>query len=838
MNRKDRRWVFLATVFLCSLVVFRQLFAGDAYLVKAKKIYTATHGIIEDGAILIEGGKISKIGKNFPAPKNIRILEAYVVIPGLIDVHSHQGLGSIPRVTENMDGNEMTNPSTPQVKARDSFNFDDPILKLALAGGVTTIVARQGSGNVIGGTSVAVKLKNAPPEEMILKEVCDLKMAMDSNPAGIYRSKKQMPSTLSGVYLVARQAFVEAQEYRKSWESYEKDKKQGLPATPPKRDPGKDVLVRVLKREIPVHAHCFTASDIMTCIRLADEFNLRLTLGHCNWAYLVVDELAKRKDVYPNVGPGMFASYLDNLLQFKNCPAILANAGIKVSLQTDSVLQQHLREWASLAVRYGMKVEDAVKAITIWEAEASGLEDRIGSLDVGKDADLVALNGEPFEFLTSVDKVMIDGKIEYQRENPAPAALQVSLPEAKGALAVPPDIKSSRTFALKGGTIFTMAGSPLKNGVILVKDGKIEKIGADISIPQGYPVVDAQEFVIMPGHISPRLYSWVLRSWRNLFSADEISRPVVPDIEVKHAIEPQSLQFHHSREVGITTALITPGNANVIGGQGVALKTAGSIVDRMIVKDKAVMVFGFGASAKRIGQMPSTRMGIAALLRETLVKAQEYREKVEKYEKDKSGSAPQRDLSLEALLPVLRGEMRVLVHAEREDDILTALRIADEFKLKIILDGAADAYKVVDEIKKRDIPVILEGIFRGTGNVEDIGFNTQNPTILAKAGIRIAFTSEESWGDYFCAAGIVGGDLSEVAAFAVRNGMPEDAALRAITINAATIIGAAARVGSLEPGKDADILVLRGHPLRTGSVPEAVFIDGKLVFQREESAHF
>ncbi len=840
MTRKSCRWFFLSVVLLCSFMTSRQLFAGDTYLIKAKKIYTAVRGIIEDGAILIEDGKISKIGKDFPVPKDIKEIDAYAVIPGLIDIHSHLGLGSMPLVKENDDVNEMTNPVTPQVRALDSFNFEDPAIKIAVAGGVTTVVARPGSGNVIGGTSVAVKLKNAPAEEMILKEDCDLKMAIEGNPVGVYGPRQQMPSSLMAAYFVARKAFIEAQEYQGRWESYEKAKKEGNDVTPPKRDLGKEVLVKALKREIPVHIHCFAASEIMSCIRLADEFNLRLTLGHCSWAYLVVDELAKRRDVYPNVGPEMFFSSLENPLQFKNCPAILANAGVKVSLQIDAAggRQQNLRELASICVRYGMKEEDALRAVTIWEAEAAGLEKRIGSLEAGKDADLVLLDGEPFEFLTSIDRVIVDGKIEFQKENPVPAAVHISLPEARGALALSPEIKNSQAFALKGGTILTMAGGLLKNGVILVKGGKIEKIGADISIPQGYPVVDARGFVIMPGLVSPRSYIGILNNWRMQSSIDETSSPIVPEMEVKHAAEPQSPLFSLARDIGITTILITPGNMNVIGGQGVVVKTVGNVIDRMIVKDKAVMVFGFGASAKRIGQMPSTRMGIAALLRETLIKAQEYREKVEKYEKDKSGSAPQRDLSLEALLPVLRGEMRVLVHAEREDDILTALRIADEFKLKIILDGATDAYRVVGEIKRRDIPVILEGLFRGAGNIEDKGFTNQNPAILAKAGIRVGFKEQEAWKWSQPGAGDSGGDLFEIAAFAVRNGMPEDAALRAITIDAATIIGAEARVGSLEPGKDADILVLRGHPLRTGSVPEAVFIDGKLVFQREESAHF
>ena len=835
MSRKP--FIFLLVLALISPL--SALPAGDTLIVKAKKIYTVTRGVIEDGMILIENGKIAGIGKNIPVPRNAREIKANVVIPGLIDIHSHLGVYSTPNVEENSDGNEMTNPVTPQVRALDSFNFEDPAIPVGRAGGVTTIVALPGSGNVIGGTGVAIKLKSGSPEDMVLKDVANLKMAIEGNPVGVYGQKKQMPMTLMGVYHLARKAFLEAQEYQTTWETYEKDKKDGKDVTPPKRDLGKEVMVRALKREIPVHIHCATASEVLTCIRLADEFRFRLSLGHCYWAYLVVDELAKRKDVYFNVGPPMFFSYFDDTREFKNGPAILARAGLKVSLQTDALGggQQNLRQLAALCVRYGMSEEDALKSVTIHEAEAAGLDDRVGSLEEGKDADLVLLDGEPFELLTNVEKVVIEGKVEYEARARMGAEPLPAVAPAAGRLMVSPELKTSARFALKGGTVYTMAGAPLKNAVILVNDGKIENIGTDVAVPAGLPVLDAGDFVIMPGLVAPRSYVGISGNWRNQSSVDEASSPITPEMEVRHALEPQAPLFNYARQIGITTALVTPGDRNVIGGRGAVIKTVGDVADRMIVKDKAVMVFGFGVSAKRSEQMPSTRMGLAALLRETLVKAQEYREKAERYDKDKKGTAPPKDLAMEALLPVLRGETPALIHAEREDDIRTALRIADEFKLKVILDGATDAWKLAGELKKRDIPVIVEDLFRGLGQIEDRGFDPRTPALLSKAGIRVAFRPQEgSW--YTPGLGWSGGDLLELAAFAVRNGMPEEAALKALTIDAARIIGYDAGVGSLEPGKEADFLILRGHPFRTRSIPEAVLVGGKIVYRRTDEEHF
>lgn len=813
--------------------------SADAPLViKAKKIYTATQGVVHDALILVEKGKIARIAPKLDVPGKPTVIEAEVVMPGLIDAHTHLGVYSTPNVQENEDGNEMTNPVTPQVRAIDSFNFEDPALKSGRAGGVTTIISRPGSGNVIGGTSVAVKLKSGPPEDMVLVEDCDLKMAIEGNPVGVYGERKQTPSTLMAVYHLARKAFVEAQAYRKGWEDYEKDKKAGKDPAPPKRDLGKENLVKALKREIPVHIHCATASEIASCLRLADEFKLRLSLGHCYWAYLIVDELASRTDVHFNVGPPMLFSYFDDPSEFLNCAAILAEAGLKVSLQTDALggAQQNLRELAALCVRYGMDEEDALRAVTIREAESVGLEGRIGSIEPGKDADLVLLDGDPFEILTSVDKVIIDGVVEYERSDPAskPAS---ALPELEGGLTLPEGFSGGGAFAVKAGVVLTMAGEPIPDGVVLVKDGKIEKVGAGLDVPAGYARVDAPGGVLMPGFVSPRSTLGISSNWRRQSSVDEATAPVTPELEVKHALEPQAPLFEFARQLGITTALVTPGNRNAIGGQGVAVRTDGAVVDAMVVKDRAVMVFGFGPQAKRANAMPSTRMGLAALLRETLVKAREHQASIDRWEKDKEKKGPRpSDLSLEALVPVLKGEMPVLVHADREDDIRTALRIADEFKLRVILDGATDAWKLAAELQKRDIPVILDNIFRGLGQIEDAGFNPRNPALLAEAGVRIAFKPETgSW--MVPGPGEAGGDPLEIAAFAVRNGLSEEAALRAVTIDAARIAGVETTTGSLEAGKDADLVLLGGPPLATRTVPEAVFSDGRLVFRNAPGRH-
>jgi imidazolonepropionase-like amidohydrolase len=835
-----KRHLLIALLLSLALPLLSTSLAAQSLVVRAEKIYTVSDGVIENGMILIEDGKIARVGRGFDIPRGVQVLDATVVTPGFVEMHTHVGVYSIPMVQENSDGNEATNPITPQVRALDSYNFDDPAIAVGRAGGVTTVISRPGSANVIGGTSVAVKLKDGSPSEVVIRENADLKMAIEGNPVGAYGGRGQMPATLMGVYYLAEKAFLEAQEYQRSWAKYEEEKAEGEEATPPARDLGKEALLLALDRKIPVHIHVATASEIMSAIRLADQFGFKLSLCHSYYAHLLVDALKDRKDeLHINIGPPMFFSYYDDALTFKNGPAILANAGYRVSLQTDALggAQQNLRHLALLAVRYGMREEDALRAITLAPAEAMDLEDRLGSIEVGKDGDLVFLDGEPFEMLTSVERVVIDGAVEYERPPtgmPIPGINGAKPVAADRTLPLPAGAAQADRIAIRGGLVYTMAGAPIEGGTVLIEDGKITRVGRDLSVPSGYTVIDAEGFVVMPGLVSPRSYVGIGSNWRRQSHIDETSKPVVPAMEVKHAIEPQAPTFSHARELGVTTALVTPGDRNVIGGQGAVLKMTGVVVDEMIVKERAVMVMGLGRSSKRDGQMPSTRMGVAALARETLIKAQEYMQKVESHE---NGDEPlERDLDMEALIPVLRGETPVLVHAERRDDIYTALRIADEFGLRIILDGATDAYKLIDEIAERDISVIVEDLFRGAGALEDQGFDPTTPAVLSDAGIRIAFRPRLNSGWVTPASGSPGADLLEIAAFAVRNGMDVEAALRSVTIDAAGIIGMEHRVGSLEAGKDADLLILRGHPLLTHSVPEAVFIDGQVVYQRDPLA--
>ena len=391
---------------------------SETTVIKGARILTVTNGIVEKGSIRIENDKITALGTDFEIPENARVIEAAgtVVTPGLIDSHSHLGLGPSGGVTED---NEMSDPSTPQLRIIDSIHPEGMpphrgSFKDAVSEGVTTIIARPGSGNVIGGLSAALKLTGKTVDEMVLAFPVDMKMAMGKK--GYYASKGRLPVTRMGTAYIVRQAMVDAKQYQNSWRRYEEKKKADPDASPPKRDLKNDAMLKVLNREIPVHIHCSRVDDIMTAVRLANEFDFyKLSLGHAEESFKVADELAK-KGVVAIVGPLMIT--YDDEGNLVNLADHLVEHGVEITIMTDAdvVQQEFLRYQASIAIKYGLDPAEALKAITINPAKLIGMEDRIGSLETGKDADIVIFDGDPFDIQTTVLKTFINGKIVYDGE--------------------------------------------------------------------------------------------------------------------------------------------------------------------------------------------------------------------------------------------------------------------------------------------------------------------------------------------------------------------------------------------------------------------------------------
>jgi len=381
---------------------------GDtgSWLIRGAEIRTVTRGNIHGGDILFRNGVISEIGTSLEAPGDARVIDAsgMVVTPGLIDSHSHLGTGVTWLKSEENDG---SGPSTPHMRILDSMHPEGIVphagsYRDALAEGVTTVISRPGSGNVIGGQSLAIKLSGGTIDDMILKHPADMKMAM---------GRKSYPGTRTrmGVAQVVRKAMRDALEYGRKWERYEEKVQEGSELPPPERNLTNEAMLQVLKRELPVHIHCSGIADILTAVRLGDEFGFyKLSLAHGDESWRIADELAER-GIMVVVGPNIVV--YDEAGNLINLPSYLVEHGVEINIMTDTdiVQQEFLRHQAAVAIRHGLSQEEALKAITINPAKLIEAEDRIGSLEKGKDADLAIFDGDPFDFQTSVQWVFIDG---------------------------------------------------------------------------------------------------------------------------------------------------------------------------------------------------------------------------------------------------------------------------------------------------------------------------------------------------------------------------------------------------------------------------------------------
>ncbi len=383
---------------------------------------------IEEGILLIEGGKILRVGKKLPIPRDAEIIDATgkFIMPGMIDAHCHTGVFADGVGWEKSDGNEMTDPVTPHLRAIDAIHPEDMAFQDLREAGVTTINTGPGSANVIGGQTAAIKTHGRTVEEMIIAAPCGMKVALGENPKRVYGEQKKTPSTRMGNAAVLREWLTKAQGYLEKWERYERklneykiSKNDGNEPEPPERDLRLEALGRVLKGEIPVHIHAHRADDILTALRIADEFGIKdVVLIHATEGYKIADILAK-KSVPCVVGPILFSRTKYELrgMNPKN-PAILSKAGVKIAIQTDQMSAvKYILFDAALAVKEGMNEEEALKAITIYPAEILGIADRVGSLEEGKDADIVIMGGYPLDVKDSkVERVFIAGKEVYKRE--------------------------------------------------------------------------------------------------------------------------------------------------------------------------------------------------------------------------------------------------------------------------------------------------------------------------------------------------------------------------------------------------------------------------------------
>ena len=385
--------------------------------------------------------------------------------------------------------------------------------------------------------------------------------------------------------------------------------------------------------------------------------------------------------------------------------------------------------------------------------------------------------------------------------------------------------------AITNAKIMTMADRVIENGTILIDGKKIVAVDAGLTIPEGAEVIDAKGRLTTPGLVDPHSHIGIGEEGIGKEGQDynEVSNPVTPQMRAIDAIYPDDKGFLQARQAGVTSVVTGPGSANCIGGSFVALKTFGRRVDDMVIKNPVAMKMAFGENIKRVygskDQAPTTRMGIAALIRENLLKAKQYMLKKE------HGEQPDYNIQYEALIPVLKGQLTVKAHAHRTDDIFTAIRIAKEFGLKMTLDHCTEGHLIADLLAGEPYAAICGPNLTSASKYETRNRSFTTPAALYREGVKLAIMTDNSV--------VPTAQLPLCAGLACRSGLPEEEAFKAITIHAAEITGIGDRVGSLEVGKDADLVIWTKNPVKDVDCQAAItIIDGHPVYRMDEDEKF
>jgi imidazolonepropionase-like amidohydrolase len=802
----------------------RERTEGNVFLRNAT-VLTVTDGTQANTDILVRKGKIAAIGKGLKPDDNTVMIDAtgMFIMPGIIDTHCHFAVsGGV---------NEFSLSVVPEVRVRDVIDSEDVQIYRALAGGVTTARLLHGSANVIGGQDAVIKLKYGQPASTLLLADAPrgVKFALGEN---VKRTDGRFPNTRLGVEAVLVRAFTEAQAYQRTWHEYQKAKSAGKSAVEPRRDLRLEALADVLKGDLKVHCHCYRSDEILMLLRTADGFGFKVkSLQHVLEGYKIAPEIADH-----GASCSSFSDWWAYKLEVADAipfnAALLHEAGVSVCLKSDSnELMRHLYQEAAKCVKYGgMSETEALKTITLNGAKQLGLEKRTGSIEVGKDADLAVFNGHPLNSYSRVEMTLVEGEIYFKRpDKPTPVAA------AKAGATAPREslklagLNGKGKYAILGATVHPVKGEPLANAAVFIDDTKITNIiknidRKDLKVPSDTKVIDATGLHLYPGMID----AGTVLGLTEYGSAKEThdfaeGGDFQPDLRASTGINTDSELIPVTRANGVTTVVTRP-IGTVIAGQGALINLNGWVPKEMTLVDPIGLSVEFPAAMPMITGDPALPMVGRAVARkqrdERVRRLKElFQQAAAHDEARKQNPALPGNPRLEALAPYVRGEKPVIIQANRKQEIMDTLKFSDELKLKIIISGGVDAWKVADELKKRDVPVIV-------GPVMTMPQESYDPydapfacaAKLHAAGVRFCIRSAGTSNTR---------NLPYEAAMAASYGLPPEEALKAVTLYPAQILGVGDQLGSIEAGKRANLVLTNGDVLQASTQVAAVFIDGR-----------
>lgn len=830
---------------------------GGDVLIQGGRVLTVTKGALEDTDVLIIDGKIKEIGKNLKAPAGVKTISAVgkVVMPGIVDAHVHRGSDAT---------NEGSDSITAECRIIDVLNPTNRNVWQALAGGETTGLILHGSANCIGGESLVAKMKyNRPASEMPFPGAPRMiKFALGENVTrsgstgggggGQTPTPQRYPRTRMGQQSVFRRAFIEAQAYMKAWEDYERDKSKPKPV----KDIRLETLADILRGKVWVQCHSYRADEMLMMVRLSQEFNFKVgALQHALEAYKIAPELAEA-----GIGVSMF---IDNWsFKIEGYDAIPYNAfishkaGVNVSINTDGTSGlPNLALDAAKVMRYGnLSEQEALAMLTINPAKQLGVDKWVGSLEVGKHGDVAIWDGHPLSPYSRVSHTLVDGEVFFQRRDAFGVDAVQKLPQTlpNNAKTVPTVAPKAPAYAIVGATVHTVSGETIPNGTVVLRGDKIEAVGgSEVSVPSDAHRVDGAGKHVYPGLIDAgnSIGLAEISPIGQTIDANELGS-YQPDLLASVSLNVQSEHFPVARGGGVLTAFSRPGGG-VVSGRGSVINTWGwttegmrlgqdmlvvnfpgggggfnfdahedcclegdhdTIVDHLL-KDHDELMGGEQGGGGRGGQGGGAGQGTSGL--------DGYFQRAADYAKEGKKGDPLMD----AMVPYVTGRLPVVLKVRTEASIRRAVEFGEKFKLKIILSGAPDAWKVADLLAQKKIPVIINPAGKSTlsSNAPINSYDPYDttfvlPYLLKKAGVQYCFATEDNSGSF---------NLGTRAATSVGFGSTPADILRACTLDAAQILGIGDKLGSIERGKMANILITDGDIFQLTTNICAVWVGGK-----------
>jgi len=768
------------------------------------------------GDVLVQNGKIAEIGSVAAPPGTLEIDGAGAhLAPGVVDCHSH--------IAVDGDVNEGTVSISAEVTIADVIDADDLAIWRALAGGVTTARILHGSANTIGGRHEVLKMKwkRTADDLRFPGAPLGIKFALGENPKrsnGASRTDR-FPASRMGVEAVLLRAFSRAGEYGREWTEWQARRAKGEDPDPPRKDVRLEVLSGILRGEVLVHSHCYRADEILMLLRASQRFGFKIaTLQHVLEGYKVAKEMADL-----GVGGSTFGDWWAYKIEAYDAipqnAALMDEAGVVASVNSDSAeMMRRLYGEAAKSVRYaGMDPVRALALATINPARQLGIDARVGSIEKGKDADLVLLTGDPLSSLARVRWTMVDGEIEFERRDAF--GLDTNPP-----VVLPVEETAPRSFprpagpvlAITGGTLHPITSPDVEDGTILIQGGRILALGRGLPIPAGARTIQAQGKHVWPGMIALGANTGLIEI-PSIASTDDQGDigGNQPDLRVSASINAESAHVGVTRSNGITRAQTTPQRGGPMLGQSSIIRLAGDTWEEMLQVDCDMLHVRFPSTAndaKEKKEGDETKE-----LRHLFDEAREYGRLSDLASKGE-GAAPAFDPRLEALVPYSRGEKKVAFHADNAQTILYALKFAGDEKLSAVLYGAREGWKVADAIARARVPVAVGPVLAlPTDRFDPYDAPFANPAVLARAGASVAIIAEDAENER---------NLPFHAATAAAYGLPREEALRSITYTPARILGLDRELGSLAPGKIADVVVTDGDLLEFRTRVETVLVDG------------